>query len=110
AGRPVPEISEAAEEALLRYEWPGNVRELRNAMERAVVLMEGRVLEASALPRRVSEAPAAGPGLGDGFSLDDVEKGHIPRVARRATSLEHAAQILGIDPSTLWRKRKRYGI
>jgi NtrC-family two-component system response regulator AlgB len=110
AGRPVPEISSAAEEALLRYEWPGNVRELRNAMERAVVLMEGRVLEASALPRKVSEAPVVGPGLGDDFSLDDVEKEHIRRVLLRAASLEHAAQILGIDPSTLWRKRKRYGI
>ena len=86
------------------------MRELRNAMERAVVLMEGRVLDASALPRKVAEAPATGPVLGDDVTLDDVEKEHIRRVLLRAGSLEDAARILGIDPSTLWRKRKRYDI
>jgi two-component system, NtrC family, response regulator AlgB len=110
ARRPVPEVSPEAEAALLRYDWPGNVRELRNAMERAVVLMEGRVLDASALPRKVADAPATGPALGDDVTLDDVEKEHIRRVLLRAGSLDDAARILGIDPSTLWRKRKRYDI
>jgi len=110
ARRPVAELAAEAEAALLRYEWPGNVRELRNAMERAVVLMDGRVLDASALPRKVADAPATGPGLGDDFTLDDVEREHIRRVLLRAGSLDDAARILGIDPSTLWRKRKRYDI
>ena len=110
AKRVAPELSPEAEAALLRYEWPGNVRELRNAMERAVVLMEGRVLDASALPRKVADAPAAGPVLGEDVTLDDLEKEHIRRVLLRASSLEDAARILGIDPSTLWRKRKRYDI
>jgi NtrC-family two-component system response regulator AlgB len=110
AKRVAPELSPEAEAAVLRYEWPGNVRELRNAMERAVVLMEGRVLDASALPRKVADAPATGPALGDDVTLDDVEKEHIRRVLLRASSLEDAARILGIDPSTLWRKRKRYDI
>ena len=110
AKRPVPELSADAEAALLRYEWPGNVRELRNAMERAVVLMDGRVLEASALPRKVSDAPLAAPDLGDAVTLDDVEKEHIRGVLLRTASLDEAARVLGIDPSTLWRKRKRYGI
>jgi len=110
ARRPVPELAADAEAALLRYEWPGNVRELRNAIERAVVLMEGRVLDASMLPRKVADAPEAGPGLGGDVSLDDVEREHIRRVLLRTASLEDAARILGIDPSTLWRKRKRYGI
>ena len=110
ARRPVPELSADAEAALLRYEWPGNVRELRNAIERAVVLMEGRVLDASMLPRKVADAPEAGPGLGGDASLDDVEREHIRQVLLRSPSLEDAARILGIDPSTLWRKRKRYGI
>jgi two-component system, NtrC family, response regulator AlgB len=108
--RAVPGLSPEAEAALVRYEWPGNVRELRNAMERAVVLMEGRVLEPSALPSRVAGAPEAAPGLGEDSTLDDVEKEHIRRVLLRAASLDDAARILGIDPSTLWRKRKRYGI
>jgi two-component system, NtrC family, response regulator AlgB len=110
ARRPLPQMSPEAEAALLRYDWPGNVRELRNAMERAVVLMDGRVLDASALPRKVADAPATGPALGDDVTLDDVEREHIRRVLLRAGSLEDAARILGIDPSTLWRKRKRYDI
>jgi two-component system, NtrC family, response regulator AlgB len=110
ARRSVPELSPDAEAALLRYEWPGNVRELRNAIERAVVLMEGSVLDASMLPRKVADAPEAGPGLGGDVSLDEVEKEHIRRVLLRTASLEDAARVLGIDPSTLWRKRKRYGI
>jgi two-component system, NtrC family, response regulator AlgB len=110
ARRPVAELSADAEAALLRYEWPGNVRELRNAIERAVVLMEGRVLDASMLPRKVADAPEVGPGLGGDVSLDDVEREHIKQVLLRSPSLEDAARILGIDPSTLWRKRKRYGI
>jgi NtrC-family two-component system response regulator AlgB len=110
ARRPVPDLAPEAAAALLRYDWPGNVRELRNAMERAVVLMEGRVLDASALPRRMAEAPAAGPALGGDVTLDEVEKEHLRRILLRAASLEDAARILGIDPSTLWRKRKRYDI
>jgi NtrC-family two-component system response regulator AlgB len=110
AKRGAPELSAEAQAALLRYEWPGNVRELRNAMERAVVLMEGQVLDASALPRKVADAPATAPSLGEDATLDDLEKEHIRRVLLRAGSLEDAARILGIDPSTLWRKRKRYDI
>jgi NtrC-family two-component system response regulator AlgB len=68
------------------------------------------VLDASALPRKVADAPATGPGLGDDVTLDEVEKEHIRRVLLRAGSLDDAARILGIDPSTLWRKRKRYDI
>ncbi|HZM50698.1 MAG TPA: helix-turn-helix domain-containing protein, partial [Vicinamibacteria bacterium] len=110
ARRAPPELSPEAQAALLRYEWPGNVRELRNAMERAVVLMEGQVLDATALPRKVADAPATGPALGEDVTLDDLEKEHIRRVLVRAASLEDAARILGIDPSTLWRKRKRYDV
>jgi NtrC-family two-component system response regulator AlgB len=110
AGRPAPELSPEARSALVHYEWPGNVRELRNAMERAVVLMDGHVLEAAALPPRIAAAPAPGPDLGAEATLDDIEKEHIHRVLVRAASLEDAARILGIDPSTLWRKRKKYGI
>jgi NtrC-family two-component system response regulator AlgB len=110
AKRAAPEIAPDAAAALLRYEWPGNVRELRNAMERAVVLMEGRVLDAEALPRRIAGAPEPGAAPGGDATLDDVEREHIRRVLLRVASLDDAARILGIDPSTLWRKRKRYDI
>ena len=43
------------------------------------------------------------------FSLEEVEKLHIKRVLQHAKDYDEAAQILGIDPATLWRKRKKYG-
>ncbi|CAA9348586.1 MAG: Two-component system response regulator protein [uncultured Gemmatimonadetes bacterium] len=57
-GRSVRELSDATRRALLAYDWPGNVRELRNAIERAVVLAEGGVLDIGDLPVQVSGAAA----------------------------------------------------
>jgi two-component system, NtrC family, response regulator AlgB len=108
ARRPVPELSPAAEKALASYSWPGNVRELRNAVERAAILAPGQILEPEGLPERIAAQVAGAPCLGGDFTLEDVEKEHILRVLARAPTLEDAARILGIDASTLWRKRKRY--
>jgi NtrC-family two-component system response regulator AlgB len=107
-GRPVPELSSAAERALLGYPWPGNVRELRNAIERAMILWPSARLEPQAFPERIAGAKERGPSLGGDFSLDAIERAHILAVTARAPSLDGAAAILGIDASTLWRKRKRY--
>ncbi len=52
----------------------------------------------------------AAPVLGQDFSVEDIEREHIAQVVTRAASFEEAAQILGIDPTTLQRKRKRYGL
>jgi NtrC-family two-component system response regulator AlgB len=108
AARPVPELSPAAERALLEHAWPGNVRELRNTMERCVILRPARVIEPEALPERIAPRRAGGPALGDDATVDEVEREHVRRVLARAPSLEEAARILGIDDSTLWRKRKRW--
>jgi NtrC-family two-component system response regulator AlgB len=61
-----------------------------------------------ALPERIATHERGLPRLGDDFTLDQIEREHILRVTRRAPSLEDAARILGIDASTLWRKRKKY--
>ncbi len=106
--RPVPELNEAAQKALLDYDWPGNLRELRNALERAMILEPGRVIGPQALPGRLAATLGSGVYLGGDFTLDAIERDHIARVVTRAPSLEEAARILGIDTSTLWRKRKRY--
>jgi NtrC-family two-component system response regulator AlgB len=107
-GRRVPELSKEAEALLLAHRWPGNVRELRNAIERAVILWPAEVLGREAVPDRVAGPFPVRPFVGGDFSLDDIEHEHILRVTTRAPTLEEAAEILKIDTSTLWRKRKRY--
>jgi two-component system, NtrC family, response regulator AlgB len=106
--RSAPELSPAAGEALLNYSWPGNVRELRNAIERAVILWPARVIEPPAFPERVAAAASSSPQVGGSFTLEEIEREHILRVLAGTERLEEAARILGVDTSTLWRKRKRY--
>jgi len=110
ARRQTPELSKAAEEALTAYDWPGNIRELRNTVERAVILWPAQVIEPQAFPAHISARikSADTPQVGGNFSLDDIEREHVTRVVNRSQTLEDAATILGIDSSTLWRKRKKY--
>jgi NtrC-family two-component system response regulator AlgB len=111
AARPTPSLSPAAEAVLLAHDWPGNVRELRNAIERAVILWPARTLEPGAFSGRIAAHAGEGalPRLGGDFTLDQVEREHMVRVVARSETLEDAARVLGIDSSTLWRKRKKYG-
>jgi NtrC-family two-component system response regulator AlgB len=108
ARRTPPELSPEAERALLAYPWPGNVRELRNAIERAVILSPAQVLPPQAFPERIAQTAAASPRLGGDFTAEDVEREHILRVLARFKTQEEAARVLGLDASTLWRKRKKY--
>ena len=109
ARRHPPELSKAAEAVLLAYAWPGNIRELRNAIERAVILWPAQVVEPEAFPPQMStHSRGRGPQLGGDFSLEEIEREHISRVLARTTTLEDAAAVLKVDPSTLWRKRKKY--
>jgi DNA-binding NtrC family response regulator len=103
------ELSAAARAALAAYRWPGNVRELVNALERAVVLARGDVIEADDLPDAVT-APEAAPGEVDGgaMSLEATERRAVERALAEAATLEEAAARLGINVTTLWRKRKRW--
>jgi NtrC-family two-component system response regulator AlgB len=107
-GRPLPELAPAAERVLQDYPWPGNVRELRNAIERAVILWPSSRLEPQAFPERIAGAKERGPSIGGDFTIEDVERAHIQAVMARARTMDDAAAVLGIDSSTLWRKRKRY--
>ncbi|MCU0704273.1 MAG: sigma-54 dependent transcriptional regulator [Fimbriiglobus sp.] len=112
AYKPVAGFTPAAREALARHRWPGNVRELRNAVERAVLLSKGAEIDVTDLPPAVSAPPpaAAKVAVGEGVPIDAVEVEHIRRVLATSPTLEDAARTLGIDPSTLYRKRKKYGL
>jgi len=95
--------------ALLRqYRWPGNVRELQNLMERAVILCPNAQIgpEFIAIARPPGESPSAVPGAP--LSLEELERLHIQSILASCDTLEAAARTLGIDSSTLYRKRKAY--
>ncbi len=82
------------------------MRELRNVIERAVVSVSGECIEAEDLdrhhPARNPRCASAGPS-----PLEAIEAEHIRRVVANTRTLEEAATILGIDPATLYRKRKK---
>ncbi|MGN6731044.1 MAG: sigma-54-dependent transcriptional regulator [Candidatus Binatia bacterium] len=109
ARRRPQELSQAAEQALRSYSWPGNIRELRNAIERAAILWPAQTIEPEAFPAHISgQTKAITAQLGSDMTLEAIEREHISRVMARTSTLDEAAAILGIDASTLWRKRKKY--
>ncbi len=113
-GRPLTGYTPEARAALSSHAWPGNLRELRNAIERAAILAEGPEIGLADLPERIIPQTLADPGqaiaLGSFVSLEALEAEHIRRILASTPSREEAARILGIDPSTLYRKRKQYGL
>jgi NtrC-family two-component system response regulator AlgB len=109
AGKVVTGLTPAAEEAIAAYSWPGNVRELRNAVERGVILTRDQTVGTEHLPGQLMTAATARIEVGGPITLEALEAEHIRRVVANSPSLEEAAESLGIDPSTLYRKRKRIG-
>lgn len=112
---PARAFEAGAERALAAHSWPGNVRELQNAVERAVILCSGERIPASLLmlgegPAAAGGEPAAAARVGAEISLEDLERLHIEAVLARTDTLEAAARTLGIDASTLYRKRKAFGL
>jgi NtrC-family two-component system response regulator AlgB len=95
--------------ALRNYVWPGNIRELRNVIERAAILCATEVVDLEYLPASMATHPSP-IRLGDPVSLEVIEENHVRRVVASTKSLQEAADILGMDQATLWRKRKQYGI
>jgi len=111
AGKPVSGFTEEARTALLRHPWPGNVRELRNAVERGLILSAGLEVGLSDLPAQVGASlPRSTMEVGNAVTLEQLEAEHIRRLLAVSPTMEEAAALLGIDPSTLYRKRKRYGL
>jgi NtrC-family two-component system response regulator AlgB len=96
-------------QALKGYRWPGNLRELRNVVERAAILCQSNRVSIECLPENLIPGES-GIRLGDRVSLEKIEEEHIRRVLATTKSLQEAADILGVDQATLWRRRKKYGI
>ncbi|MFQ5890067.1 MAG: sigma-54-dependent transcriptional regulator [Gemmatimonadota bacterium] len=107
-------LSKEALVVLQEYRWPGNVRELENVMERAGVLTSGDVIRPDVLPDNLREKPQEplvqqGPPANP--TLEIIERAYIEHVLRaEGGNKTRAAEVLGIDPSTLYRKIKRYDL
>jgi NtrC-family two-component system response regulator AlgB len=96
-------------QTLKRYHWPGNIRELRNVVERAAILCQADRVGIECLPENLLPSDFC-TRIGDRVSLEKIEEEHIRRVLATTKSLQEAADILGIDQATLWRRRKKYDI
>ena len=106
-------LGEETLDALMAYGWPGNVRELENALERAVILTQSDTIRPDALPERVT-ARRAEPLVSERTpvtpTLEAIERAYIQWVLQNeGGNKSRAADMLGIDPSTLYRKLARYG-
>ena len=105
-------LAAEALDAVMVYDWPGNVRELENALEHAVVLSRGNLIEASALPERITtrrKEPLVAERSYRNPALEAIERAYIMWVLQaEGGNKTRAAEVLGIDPRTLYRKLSRY--
>jgi two-component system response regulator HydG len=111
AGAPKALSSEAMD-AVMVYDWPGNVRELQNALEHAVVMSRSDLIDAASLPERITrrkKEPLVADRAQPNPALDVIERAYIMWVLQaEGGNKTRAAEVLGIDPSTLYRKLSRY--
>ena len=107
-GMPARRLAPAALSRLQMYGWPGNVRELQNMMERAVILCRSEEIGSELLVLGRNDASKQEAVPGTVMSLEALERLHIERVLASSENLDAAAKTLGIDASTLYRKRKTY--
>ena len=110
-GDSVMTFSTAAESALFAYEWPGNVRALRHAIERAVILCQGDILETDDLQlNHLAVAPPA-EQKSTALNLDQLEKETISAALRKhGFNISHAARELGLTRASLYRRMEKHGL
>ncbi len=113
-GKHVQGFSEAAWKWIRQYHWPGNLRELRNFVERQVILADSEMLDIDWETRRNADnsSPDGAPAsprvqVGQPVTLQELQDAHIQKILESAPTMDAAARILGIDPATLYRRRKR---
>jgi two-component system response regulator PilR (NtrC family)/two-component system response regulator HydG len=111
-GKRISAFTQGALKILLAYPWPGNVRELENVVERAVALTEGDQIGPDDLPSQVRERRSAdvlAGALARGLTLAELEREYINRVLQaEGGNKTRAAQRLGLDRKTLYRKLDEY--
>ena len=106
-------LDAAAESLMMSYAWPGNVRELRNTMQRAATFAQGEVIHIDDLPQRLRDANQAAALVAragtEQLPLSAVERAYVMEVLRQTDgNKSRAAEILGLDRKTLYRKLAEY--
>jgi NtrC-family two-component system response regulator AlgB len=109
-GRSELHFSDSALVRIRSYPWPGNIRELRNTVERSVILAREDVVDDEHFPATVPSDSGEDASVGADITIDELEEAHIRKILGKASSLDAAAKTLGIDPATLYRKRKRLSL
>lgn len=109
-GKEITGFSEEAKKVMLNYSWPGNVRELENVIERAIILSKNKIIHPEDLPSSMTqqvEEDAVEKALRQRLTLDQLEKDYIKKVLLQVGgNKSRAAEILGLDRKTLYRKLK----
>ena len=105
AGKQFRGFSLAALETMRSYSWPGNLRELRNLIERTVILGGGDEVGADDLAEIIQVRSEL--RVGGRVTLEEIENEHIRKVIANSRTIDEAAAVLGIDPATLYRRKKK---
>lgn len=108
-GRGALRLTSDAQDVLAQYDWPGNIGELVSVLERAAVVSHGKAIGLRDLPPRIVRPASPAPAPSELLSLEAAEQRQIELALSESATLAEAAGRLGIDPATLWRRRKRYG-
>ena len=110
-GKRLTGFAPEAQAAFDRYGWPGNLRELRNVIEHAVIFAAGPKIALQDLPEQLSlpgtQPSGEGVHVGMRIPLEQLENEHIRRVLAQTSTMEEAAQILGISRGTLYERKKK---
>jgi len=113
-GKHIAEFSPAVLSAMRGYSWPGNLRELRNVIEHAVIFASGIQIEFCDLPEPLSQPDGVLPDhdvhVGMKIPLEQLENEHIRRVLAQSTTMEQAAQVLGISRGTLYERKRKLNL
>lgn len=109
-GRGELRFSDSALARIRSYSWPGNIRELRNTIERCAILARGDLIDDEYFPSGAPLESDDQAAIGAEITIDELEEAHIRKILQKASSLDAAAKTLGIDPATLYRKRKRLSL
>jgi len=113
-GKRINGFSPEVQSAMHQYAWPGNLRELRNVVEHAVIFASGNRIEMSDLPEQLNHSGQTGPRndvrVGMKIPLEELETEHIRQVLAQTSTMEEAAQVLGISRGTLYERKKKLNL